>query len=293
MSERRGWQKALWLASALAALWLGALAVAQEGAPPPPPEGAEAGPPPGEPGDMAPEGGPGAPAAEGQPGAQDAPAKDAKAERENAAVKTGKTAAAPAPREAGGAPPAPPAAGAADASSSAPAKAEGAEGSGASWDRYKVIAERNVFLRDRTRRNDRMRLPASTAPERQPWQDIVLSGVSRVGHEHVAFLEDTRRGGTTRARVGDEVGGGKIVEMTLDGLTHERNGERARVRVGSTLGGEPPPAARPAAGGQPVAGQPAAPAGPAAAASSEAGPAGSQSVLERLRQRRLQEMNQK
>jgi len=304
MIEPRVWKRAGWALAALTAAWMTALAVAQEAGPPPPPEGepgspapgaAEALPPP-EPMEMvaALE----TDARDGDDGETAKAAKDGKTAKSDSngdaekADKVGGTEAAPASSEAGGAPPAPPAAGAADGSPSAPLPPSpgGAEGSGASWEKYKVIAERNFFLRDRARRSDRLKLPSSATAERQPWQDIVLAGVSRVGGECVAFLEDTRGRTTTRARMGDEAGDGRIVEISLDHVILERNGQRSRVNVGSALSGETPPPARPAAPAS------AAPSAQDAKASPPAGagasPAG-QSILERLRQRRLQELNKK
>ena len=151
-----------------------------------------------------------------------------------------------------------------------------------SWDKYKVLIDRNVFCRDRARRPGPS--AASGRPAPPPESYITLKGVAQVGSRFVAFLEDAH-GGTRRVSVGDEVAGGKIKQITLDGLDFEKAAETKNVAVGGRLAAGPAPASGRARSASP---------GPAAASGPSRAPTRVQkgaeaAILERLRQRRMRE----
>ena len=110
-----------------------------------------------------------------------------------------------------------------------------------SWDRFRLLAERNMFLRDR--RSPPSQRPAPTAPATvaaEPDRHIMLTGIAKHGSEYVAFLEDTRTGETIRVRVGEAAGKGKLTAITLDGVDYECGGTMARIEIGSSLAGSTP-----------------------------------------------------
>ncbi len=153
-------------------------------------------------------------------------------------------------------------------------------------DRYAVLIERNIFSRNRPQRyvpagqppRERTEMKAAPPP---PEESLALTGVVRQEGVYTAFIEDLRTGSTIKARVGDAVARGKISGMSLDGLTYELEGKSAALGIGKTLaGGASSPSRAPGA---------AKASGEKAAA--EASPSGAATdVLERLRQRRAQEM---
>ena len=104
------------------------------------------------------------------------------------------------------------------------------------WEKYRVLVQRNIFLRDR--RPVRAPGNASTQPAMHDSdRDVVLTGVARRSGTFVAFFENTRTHATSRIRAGQAVGKGKIKAITLDGVTYER-GDRVRtVAVGRSLAG--------------------------------------------------------
>jgi hypothetical protein len=188
-----------------------------------------------------------------------------------------------------------------------------ANGRDDSWDDYRVLVERNIFLRDR--RRWRPRAVPSTRPVRRSSRDldddIALTGVARRDGVFVAFFEDVRSGITFQIRAGQAVGQGKAVAISLDGVQYQRGEATRRIGVGRTLTGfvaagvtdipapslspapaRPEPASRP--GGEPTTGpaesttQPAiAPARPPADGT---GGDDLKSILERMRRRREQEL---
>jgi hypothetical protein len=198
---------------------------------------------------------------------------------------------------------------------------------------FRVLSERNMFLRNRAR-------PPSShhAPTAAPAADtgdgrIVLTGIIQQGEDYVAFFEDTRTGKTTTLQVGAPVGRGQLTTITMDAVHYTCAGNTLKIAIGSTLTGTaaspgraaaptstattappapPAPPAVPAAptpataatatgaapGATPAAPAPAtasttppAAAPPQAAPSGDTKDSGAAAILERMRQRREQELN--
>jgi len=113
-----------------------------------------------------------------------------------------------------------------------------ATGKADSWDPFRLLAERNIFLRDRRRPEPRRSegpRPVLDDGERR----VVLTGTALCGAEFVAFFENTRTGDTIRARAGGAVGAGKLNAVTLDGVEYEADGKTTRIEIGFSLAGEP------------------------------------------------------
>lgn len=171
-------------------------------------------------------------------------------------------------------------------SNHAPAATATSPASRPSWERYRVIVDRNIFVRDRTgRRTSDLFGPTpatspATAPSTQPLfapegrQRYVVTGTVLVGAERLAFIEDSTTGATTRVRPGEQLGGATLRGVGVDHVIVEADGDRRRVAIGETLAGGASTLPAPTAG-----------ASSGAASSSEA------AILERLRARREKEMS--
>ena len=175
-----------------------------------------------------------------------------------------------------------------------------------SWDRYRVLAERNVFTRNRSHHAETASTAAeapsaAAAPEASAdEQSMTLTGVVRQRDEWVAFVEDGRTSTTTRVRPGESLGAGTVASIAFGGIEYYRGADRKAIAVGQNLAGlwptppPAPPAATPAAG--PTATGATATATASAGTSTQVKPAsgttaaGSADVLERMRQRRAQEL---
>lgn len=162
------------------------------------------------------------------------------------------------------------------------------EDAASSWEKYKVIAQRNVFLRDRSRPGSQTGVAAP--PVYRPESAFMLTGVVRQGEEYIALLEDTRRNVTSRVRIGDSVADGLIVGITLDAIVYEKNDQTAQIEVGKRLAEVP--STQPSAGASAGEGEGGIDAERGAAPSAaSAGGGDADSILERLRQRREKELN--
>ena len=153
--------------------------------------------------------------------------------------------------------------------------------SGEPWDKYEALVERNPFSRDRGRRPDPRETESRPAPRPAPPESyIVLKGVAQADAEYVAFLENLR-GGMSKRNVGEEIAGGTVAKITLDGIVFEKDGEAREVAIGERLGAATPTALDTSA-------ETRAPSSSASApeVSSEEG----MSVLERLRQQRARDL---
>jgi hypothetical protein len=178
-------------------------------------------------------------------------------------------------------------------------------GEGDSWDRYRVLVERNMFLRNR--RPPRSRDPSAgpTMPVRDSDRDVILTGIVRHGDEYFAFFENVATGLTRRIRAGQAVGKGRIRSITLDGVEYDREGAASQIEVGRSLAGTyvvrattRPAATQPAgppSGPEEPATQPAGPttdssAAPPAAPPEGAGGSDAMDIEEQMRRRREQEL---
>lgn len=168
----------------------------------------------------------------------------------------------------------------------------------ATAEKYRLLSERNIFLRYRRRPQKKVVAPAPRKPAPPPDPDryIKLTGTAVRGGDRVAFLEDSRSDRTLQVRVGEAVGKGKITAVTLDGIQYQRDGRAGEIEIGRTLSGS---LTIPAKTGLVSAERPAAPSSAPAAGESSSrsaetgdGGAGIADILERMRKRRQQELEQ-
>jgi hypothetical protein len=140
-----------------------------------------------------------------------------------------------------------------------------------SWESYRVLSERNLFTRDRSRHASSRRsssVAAPSAPVSTGDSSIVLTGIIQQGEDCVAFFEDTRTGKTTAVQTGATVGKGRLTLITQDIVHYACDGDLRRIEIGSTLAGTPasfPRLVTPTTTSAPAAARPAVPAVPAPA----------------------------
>lgn len=159
-------------------------------------------------------------------------------------------------------------------------------------DQYGVIAERNIFLKDR-----RPAAVARAATVEQPppppappvETKYVLIGLVEDSDTYRAHIEDRQNDRLLTLAEGDAVAEGTIVEIDLESVVYEKGGTRVRVAIGHDFRGEtatfaPAPAA-------PAASPAATPTPSAAGAPAAAGSTDGLSLEERMRRRRAQETN--
>ncbi|MCY2931855.1 MAG: hypothetical protein NTV86_20650 [Planctomycetota bacterium] len=158
-----------------------------------------------------------------------------------------------------------------------------------SWDSYRVLATRNIFLRDRSR-------PAPPRPSggedvrsvgAASASNLVLTGIGQSGTIRVALLEDLRAETTVQAIAGEIIEGGCLVEVRMDGMVYERRGVTRQIGLGQDLSGQTMPGwaeAEPAS--QPASRSTLATSRPSDGAS---GSAGLSDIERRMRQRRARE----
>lgn len=190
--------------------------------------------------------------------------------------------------------------------------------------RAKAVAERNIFRKDRRRRGSEERRPQVEAPRpRPPEERYRLAGVVRRGEVFTAILEDAQTNGLLRKQVGDELASGKIAAIELDAIQYASGSTTTKVLIGADLTGsasssqlsagrgrsEPRPdrsspgrsdgpARRPDPASVEPRGAPAQPSSstpesPSSETSSSSTPSSEESLIERLRRRRLEEQGAK
>jgi len=154
----------------------------------------------------------------------------------------------------------------------------------ASWDDYRLILTRNIFARDRSAPSRDHAAVTPPAPRSTDHQ-LVLTGVGVRGDVRAAFFEDSRTGETQQAAVGGTLDGGTLVSVSLDSVEYRCDGVTRRISVGESLAGVAVALSGPDATTRPAtAASPDAHAGPGDATDKSAN-----DIVERMRQRRLQE----
>lgn len=155
-----------------------------------------------------------------------------------------------------------------------------------SWDSYRLIVSRNMFARDRAAPTSRRYTPSPRRSENgEP--ELILTGVIVQEELRIAFFEDSRSGLTYRVPVGGVLGSVAVESISLDGVELRGEGRARRIAIGENLSGAAGTSLRDAAS------QPTTAAAGTSAESQPAGPPtdkGLEDILERMRQRRLQEM---
>ena len=142
---------------------------------------------------------------------------------------------------------------------------------------YSLILQRNIFSRTRSQPTTR----SSGSSERvlpRSEQPYVLTGIIRKedGDGFYAFIEDTRGGTTGKYHIGDTIGPCRITAMTFGTIDVTTTKKTLTIEIGMGLDGGAP--STPLVSVSPTTTKPALTGGAA-------------DILERLRQRRLQEMN--
>jgi len=105
-----------------------------------------------------------------------------------------------------------------------------------SWDDYKIITQRNIFSRYRTKA-----VPMSQVQEQVlvvPEQSYyTLRGITKQSDGYISFIEDSRTVSVTRFRKGDSIADGRVTEIDMDHISYENGGKDLSVEIGMNLEG--------------------------------------------------------
>ena len=115
-------------------------------------------------------------------------------------------------------------------------------------DRYQMLTDHNIFMRERRSARDRDRDRSSTTQyQRTPEQTYVLTGIVLEAGQRRAYMEDRERGGLIKLSIGDTIARGKIADIDIDAVAYEQNGKQQWITIGTDLTGAapPPPAVNP------------------------------------------------
>lgn len=109
-------------------------------------------------------------------------------------------------------------------------------------DRYGLLEQRNIFLRDRSKPTTQRSGggSASTQPARRPEQMLVVTGIVLEDGGFRAYVEDTSATPPKILRVspGDNLGPGRVLEIQIDAIAYEQAGQHKWIDVGSDLTGQ-------------------------------------------------------
>ncbi|HMB96344.1 MAG TPA: hypothetical protein VKK61_09920, partial [Tepidisphaeraceae bacterium] len=101
-------------------------------------------------------------------------------------------------------------------------------------ERYSVLAEHDIFLRDRSHHVSR---PTSRPAFATPEQAFVLTGIVFEDGEFHAYLEDLARSTSMILRVGDAVARGQIADIQMDAVEYQGPGGATWIEIGNNLSG--------------------------------------------------------
>ncbi len=100
--------------------------------------------------------------------------------------------------------------------------------------KYSVISERNIFSRYKLTAAE-IEGGVKSAPQKRILSLYVLRGVSLQGDVGLAFIEDEIGGEHLRLKVGDNIAGCCIKEITPNYIVCEKEGLEHTVKIGSEL----------------------------------------------------------
>lgn len=151
---------------------------------------------------------------------------------------------------------------------------------------YRLVLDRNIFSRNRVIYREPSAGP-TTVPSGSSFRSmpaLSLTGVTKEGEAATAFIEDRRSNATTFYHVGDAIADGKITAINLDSIEYvTAAGKTVRVDLGQALEAGPTYSVSSSSSSY-------APSGVSSGTSSAPASSGeSNDILERLRQKRLQE----
>jgi hypothetical protein len=112
-------------------------------------------------------------------------------------------------------------------------------------ERYGVLSERNIFLRERGVRPARSYGATSRdsssyqATRPPPEAAYVLTGIVLEDGLYRAYVEDTSTGRVHRLAVGDSIARGHVLEIEIDAIAYDLNGRGTWITPGSDLRGQP------------------------------------------------------
>ena len=110
-------------------------------------------------------------------------------------------------------------------------------------DRYGVIEDRNVFVKDRShivRGGTTRPSSGNTGPKRTAEESFVLTGVVAEGKGYRAYVENIDTSNVLRLSPGDSLHKGKVGAIETDAIAYDlAGGQRIWVEIGSDLTGKP------------------------------------------------------
>jgi hypothetical protein len=147
---------------------------------------------------------------------------------------------------------------------------------------FTVLKHRSIFIHgQQTHDIDDARSTIASVNVARPESMLVFNGVARVNDQLAAFFEDTDSHDVVVRRVGDALAQGHITRITLDSIDYDAGGHVTHVGLGQSLDG---------GNGASLADQPTGSFSGASGSSGSSGSGSGDSVLERLRRRRQQQL---
>jgi len=106
-------------------------------------------------------------------------------------------------------------------------------------ERYAIVEQHNVFVRDRSRPTSRPVSGSSTQPARRSLEEsLVVRGIAMEEYGYRAYVEDLNTGSTLRLSPGDTLGHGRVTAVALDAIAYEHDGRKTWIDIGSDLTGK-------------------------------------------------------
>jgi hypothetical protein len=110
------------------------------------------------------------------------------------------------------------------------------------WERYKILTQRNIFSKDRGRRDERRSderkdKEKEAPPEPKPEADILLIGIVEKDGQLAAFFENSKTGKIEIVKSGEAIARGKLAAISMDSIEYVRNETTTAVTIGKTLDG--------------------------------------------------------
>ncbi len=108
------------------------------------------------------------------------------------------------------------------------------------WQDYKIISTHNIFSRNRIPDSNSASSGSRQISEQELKEEncLILRGITKKADGFTAFIEDSRTNRIKQVLKGEEIGNGKIADITIDFVTYKLGGKAVKVKTGMSMAGQ-------------------------------------------------------
>jgi hypothetical protein len=105
-------------------------------------------------------------------------------------------------------------------------------------DRYAVLSDHNIFLRDRSRPSSSNHATSQPTPTKLPEESLVLTGVVIEDDGFRAYVENSESYSIIKVALGDPIARGRVIDIQINAVQYEHGSDRTWIEMGCNFLGQ-------------------------------------------------------